>query len=73
MRHYFYKEYNRAGWIFANYINKFDGTDKNISIFGHNMRDNSMFGTMNNMLTADWQNNEENMTVVLATKDSVDN
>lgn len=72
LRHNFYKEYNRAGWIFANYINKFDGTDRNISIFGHNMRNNSMFGTMNNMLTADWQNNEENMTVVLATKDSVD-
>lgn len=72
LRHNFYKEYNRAGWIFANYINKFDGTDKNISIFGHNMRNNSMFGTMNNMLTADWQNNDENITIVLATKDSVD-
>ena len=72
LRHNFYKEYNRAGWIFANYVNKFDGTDKNISIFGHNMRNNSMFGTMNNMLTEDWLNNEENRKVILATKDSVD-
>ena len=33
LTHSFDKSYNSAGWVFANYINKFDGTDKNISIF----------------------------------------
>ena len=31
----FEKNYNNAGWIFADYKNKFDGTDKNIVIYGH--------------------------------------
>ena len=31
LRHNFNKEYNVAGWIFADYRNKFDGTDKNIA------------------------------------------
>ena len=36
LNHSFDKTYNAAGWIFANYMNKFDGTDKNISIFRYN-------------------------------------
>lgn len=71
VRHNFNKEYNRAGWIFANYINKFDGTDRNISVFGHNMRNSSMFGTMTNILNAEWQNNEENRRIIFATKDDI--
>ena len=54
------KKYNVGGWIFADYKNKLDGTDKNIVIYGHNMRDNSMFGTLKNILEEEWYNNEEN-------------
>mgnify|MGYP003300755142 CR=1 FL=1 len=42
----FKKEYNSAGWIFADYRNKLDGTDKNIIIYGHNRRDGSMFNNL---------------------------
>ena len=48
LNHCFDKSYNSAGWIFADYRNKFDNTDKNIVIYGHNMRDGSMFGSMLN-------------------------
>ena len=52
------KKYNTGGWIFLDYKNKLDGTDKNIVIYGHNMTDDSMFGTLKNVLTEDWYNNE---------------
>lgn len=54
------KTYNSAGWIFADCTNKLDGTDKNIVIYGHNRRDNSMFGTLKNVLNKEWYDNENN-------------
>ena len=68
LKHNFNKEYNVAGWIFADYKNKFDGTDKNIVIFGHNTKDGSMFGTLNKVLTEDWQKNDNNLQIVFITE-----
>ena len=59
LNHNFNKDYNVAGWIFADYKNKFDGTDKNIVIYGHNMQDGSMFASLKEILTENWQNNEK--------------
>ena len=56
LSHSFDKSYNSAGWIFADYKNIFDGTDKNIVIYGHNRRDGSMFGTLKKILDKDWNN-----------------
>ncbi len=64
----FDKSKNSAGWIFADYKNKFDNTDKNIVIYGHNMRDDSMFGSLKNILNSDWYNNEENTNIALYTE-----
>lgn len=63
----FEKKYNDAGWVFADYKNKFDGTDKNIIIYGHNRKDGSMFGTLKNILSEDWYNNEANRKITLIT------
>lgn len=57
------KEYNSAGWIFMDYRNDLDGNDKNIIIYGHNRRDGSMFGSLKNILSPDWYNNESNKYV----------
>ena len=59
----FKKEYNSAGWIFMDYRNDLDGNDKNIIIYGHNRRDGSMFGSLKNILSPDWYNNESNKYV----------
>ena len=48
------KKYNVGGWIFADYKNKLDGKDKNIVIYGHNMKNNSMFGSLKNILNKEW-------------------
>ena len=67
LKHNFNKEYNVAGWIFADYHNKFDDTDKNIVIYGHNTKDNSMFGSLKNILNKEWYEKEENKEVILIT------
>ena len=68
LKHNFEKKYNIAGWIFADYRNKFDGTDKNIILYGHNMKNDSMFGTLKNTLDENWYNNEQNKYVTLITE-----
>lgn len=71
LKHNFNKEYNTAGWIFADYHNKLDGTDRNIIIYGHNMRNNTMFGTLKNVLNEEWKDVEENRFITFITeKDS---
>ena len=57
LTHNFDKEKNKAGWIFADYRNKFDGTDKNIIIYGHNMKNGSMFASLKDVIKEEWYNN----------------
>ena len=71
LKHNFNKEYNVAGWIFADYHNKFDETDKNLIIYGHNTKDGSMFGTLKNVLERNWQENKNNLEIVLITEKGV--
>ena len=62
------KEKNKAGWIFADYRNKFDGTDKNIIIYGHNMKNGSMFASLKDVIKEEWYNNENNKYIALITE-----
>lgn len=66
--HNFENKYNKAGWIFADYKNKLDGTDKNIIIYGHNRRDGSMFASLKNILKEEWYLNEENRKITFITE-----
>lgn len=68
LTHNFDKEKNKAGWIFADYRNKFDGTDKNIIIYGHNMKDGSMFASLKDVIKEEWYNNENNKYIALITE-----
>ena len=65
LNHNLKKEWNIAGWIFADYKNKFDGTDRNIVLYGHNTKDGSMFGTLKNTLEKEWQKETKNTIIVL--------
>ena len=68
LTHSFDKSSNSAGWIFADYKNKFDGTDKNIVVYGHNRKDKSMFGSLKNILSSQWQNNSENTEITFVSE-----
>ena len=68
LNHSFDESTNSAGWIFADCKNKFDGTDKNIVIYGHNRKDQSMFGSLNKVLNKEWYENEDNKRIILKTR-----
>ena len=68
LNHSFDKNYNSAGWIFMDCNNKNYYSDKNVVIYGHNRRDGSMFATLKNILTIEWQNNTENHIIQFITE-----
>ena len=66
LNHSFDKSENSAGWIFEDYRNLYDGTDKNIVIYGHNRIDGSMFGSLKNILDPDWYKKEKSVYKVFS-------
>ncbi len=67
LSHSFDKSKNSAGWVFADYRNKFDNTDKNIIIYGHNRKDSSMFATLKNTQQSNWYNDSNNKYITFST------
>lgn len=68
LNHSFDKKYNSAGWVFADYRNKLDGTDKNMIIYAHGRLDKSMFGSLRWVIKQDWYNNLDNHIVKISTE-----
>ena len=68
LNHNFNKTYNAAGWIFADYRNKLDETDKNIVIYGHNRKNGTMFSSLKNILSKQWYTNKDNLKIKLITE-----
>ena len=67
LTHAFDKSRNSAGWVFLDYRNKNDLTDKNNIIYAHGRYDNTMFGTLKNALTNGWLKNKDNFVIKLST------
>lgn len=68
LNHNFNKEYNSAGWIFMDYHNNLVD-NRNIVIYGHNMRDGSMFGSLDSTLKKEWQEDKNNQKIMLIKED----
>lgn len=68
LNHSFNKEYNAAGWIFADYTNNFDEMDKNTVIYGHNRKDGSMFYTLKDVLKKEWYKDETKRKITFITE-----
>lgn len=69
LNHNFDKNYSSSGWVFADYKNNLDGNDKNMVIYGHNMQNGSMFGTLRRVLSKKWYTNDENKYITFVTAD----
>ncbi len=67
LNHNFKKENNVTGWIFMDYKNKADGTDKNMIIYGHNTVDGSMFGSLAKLLDENKLKDEKNLIINFST------
>ncbi len=59
----FYKTKTSSGWVFMDYRNSTAELDDNTIIFGHRLKDNTMFGSLDNVIYSDWYTNKENLTV----------
>ncbi len=60
----FNQEKNYNGWIFADYRNNMENLDANTIIYGHNKYLNdTMFGSLNNVLNDEWLNNPDNLII----------
>lgn len=68
LNHNFEKKRNIAGWIFGDYRNHFDETDKNLIIYGHNTKDGSMFDSLIKVLNKEWYDNKNNHIITLVTE-----
>lgn len=56
--------YNKVGCLFADYENQADFSDRNTIIYGHNMRDGSMFAALNEYDEQDYYDGHPQMYLV---------
>ena len=68
LSHSFEKQYNKAGWVFLDYRNNLSNEEKNTIIYAHARYDETMFGTLKNVLKPSWQNNTDNHIVRVSTE-----
>lgn len=61
----FYKKKTVMGWIYMDYRNNPKEFDDNTIIYGHNMKNGTMFGSLKKTYEKSWRNNEENLTISL--------
>lgn len=67
LNHDFYKRKTKAGWIFGDYRNNFKNFNNNTIIYGHNLINNTMFGTIPDLLNKNWLANKNNHYIKLST------
>jgi len=68
LTHSFEKKYNNAGWVFLDYRNKSTLENQNNIIYAHSQTNNTMFGTLKNVLQSEWYENTENHVIKLSTE-----
>ena len=70
LKHDFYKNRNANGWIFADYRSDFRYFGTNSIIYGHNLINKQLFGSLSWTLKESWYKKEENQYIKLSTPDS---
>lgn len=68
LTHAFDKSYNSAGWVFLDYRNNKNLTDKNNILYAHGRLDSTMFGSLRNALTNGWLDNKNNYVFKTSTE-----
>lgn len=67
LTHSFDGSENSAGWIFLDYRNNIENTEKNTIIYGHSRENGTMFGSLKNIISNDWYNNSQNYVIKMST------
>ena len=66
--HSFDKKYNEAGWVFLDYRNDKNLSNKNNILYAHSRLDKTMFGSLSKTLKSNWYNNKDNHIIRLSTE-----
>ena len=70
LKHDFNKKYNTNGWIFADYRDDFRYFGTKTIIYGHNLTNRKLFGSLVWTLKPSWYKNENNQYIKLSTEAS---
>ena len=70
LHHDFYGNATDLGWVFGYYRDNFSTFGYNTIIYAHNLINDTMFGSLSNVLTSSWQNNTDNHYVKISTPTS---
>ena len=54
LHHDIHRNASKAGWVFLDYENDITGQDRNMIIYGHNMRSGAIFGSLSNYASEDF-------------------
>lgn len=68
LNHSFDNSVNKAGWVFLDYRNDNDLSDKNNIIYAHSRLDKTMFGSLNDTLKYSWYSNKDNHIIKISTE-----
>lgn len=67
LSHAFNKKKNAGGWIFADYRVDFEDFGKHTIIYGHNMNNKTMFGSVPQMLNSSYLKNSDKYYIKIST------
>ena len=67
LNHSFDKKKSYAGWIFGDYRNDMNNLRTNTIIYGHNILNSNLFGTLPRVLKKSWYSKDENLLIYLST------
>ena len=67
LNHSFDKTENSSGWIFSDYRNNLEYLNNNTIIYGHTLKNKTMFSSLKNTLKEEWYNDISNYIIKLST------
>lgn len=67
LNHSLNRSWSTAGWVFLDYRNNTNLSDKNQILYAHGRIDGSMFGSLANVLSENWQKQTENHVAKIST------
>lgn len=68
LNHSFDKTKNSGGWLFMDYRNDKNDYGKNTIIYGHNMKNQTMFGTLKKLLSKEWYKTQDNRIIKMSSE-----
>lgn len=68
LTHQFDKKVNSAGWVFMDFRNNPVEFDDNTIIYAHGRLNNTMFGSLRNVVKSSWYSNTQNYVVKISTE-----